>query len=60
MTRRSLIWLAILAVLMIAVHAVLASRLGTEADDVIVNYMWTAGCRLRGSIPIATSPPIRR
>lgn len=40
MTRRSLIWLAILAVLMIGVHAVLASRLGTEADDVIVNYMW--------------------
>lgn len=38
MTRRSLSSLAILAVVLLAVHAVLASRLLSTSDDVIIKY----------------------
>ncbi len=40
MSRRSLICLAGLATLLVAVHAVIASRFGVDADDLIVDYMW--------------------
>ena len=41
MTRRALGWLVVAAVLFIAIHAVLASRLGVEDDDdLIINWTW--------------------
>ena len=40
MTRRSLIWLTALATLLVAVHAVIASRFGVDADDLIIDYTW--------------------
>ena len=40
MNRRSLLWLAALATALVAVQAILASRLGTEQDTTIIGYMW--------------------
>jgi hypothetical protein len=40
MSRRGLLWLAGLALVLIATHAVLASRLGSEDDTLIVDFMW--------------------
>ncbi len=33
-------WLALLATALVAVHALIASRFGTEGDDSIVDFMW--------------------
>ena len=43
MTRRSLLLLALLALLLVATQAVLASRLGADDDHVIFNWMWVEG-----------------
>ena len=40
MSRSGLMWLVALAVPLIAVQAVLASRLGTDSDSIIDGYMW--------------------
>ncbi len=40
MTRRALMALVALATLLVAVHAVLASRLGVDSDAVIMNFAW--------------------
>ena len=40
MSRRSLTWLAALALPLVVVHAVLASRLGADKDTTIDGYMW--------------------
>ena len=40
MKRSSLAWLSLLATALVAVHALIASRSGTDADDLIVNFMW--------------------
>ena len=39
MSRRSLVWLMLIAVLYLAYHAVVSSRLGSENDNIINNWM---------------------